>query len=236
MRLIFVLFSLFAVAFTPGDDEQEILRQWKAGQSVSQKAAKAYGIDKCFVAETISDGVFARMKGRSYPAHCTIPRTELRYIRVLHHDAEGNIRLGELVANKAIAKDLVSIFRQLYEARYPIERMLLIDDFDADDEQSMRHNNSSAFCYRAVAGTKVLSHHARGMAVDINTLYNPYVKRRADGTLFVQPQTATPYVDRTKHHPYTIRKGDLLYRLFIQHGFTWGGSWKSCQDYQHFEK
>ena len=24
-------------------------------------------------------------------------------------------------------------------------------------------------------------------------------------------------------------------RLFIKHGFTWGGSWRSMKDYQHFE-
>jgi hypothetical protein len=31
-------------------------------------------------------------------------------------------------------------------------------------------------------------------------------------------------------------KGDLLYRLFINHGFEWGGNWRSKKDYQHFEK
>ncbi len=189
-----------------------------------------------FVALPISDQVFARMKGKSYPATCTVPRSQLRYIRVLHYDADGIVRVGEMVANQAIAADLIYIFRKLYQARYPIERMQLIDDFDADDEQSMRHNNSSCFCFRAVAGTKKLSHHARGMAVDINTLYNPYVKRRADGTLFVQPATARPYTDRSKVYPYTIRRGDLLHRLFTERGFKWGGDWKSCKDYQHFEK
>jgi len=33
-----------------------------------------------------------------------------------------------------------------------------------------------------------------------------------------------------------IRKGDLCYQLFIDHGFTWGGEWKSLKDYQHFQK
>lgn len=233
---IILLFALLTVAFTPGDGGQQALQSWKAGQVVSPKAVETFGVDRCFAAEPVSDRVFARMKGKSYPATCTVPRSQLRYIRALHYDADGNIRIGEMVANQAIAADLVSIFRRLYQARYPIERMQLIDDYDADDEQSMSHNNTSCFCFRAVASSKTLSHHARGMAVDINTLYNPYVKRRADGTLFVQPATGRPYIDRTKTHPYTIRRGDLLHRLFTEHGFKWGGNWKSCKDYQHFEK
>ena len=231
-----LMLALLTVAFTPGDSGKEVLRKWKAGQVVSQKAVDDFGIDRCFKAEPISNQVFARMKGKSFPATCTVSRDDLRYIRALHYDADRNIRVGEMVANKAIAADLVSIFRQLYEARYPIERMVLIDDYNADDEQSMRDNNSSSFCFRAIAGTTKLSHHARGMAVDINTLYNPYFKRRADGTLFVQPATATPYLDRSKKHPYTISRGDLLHRLFTEHGFEWGGDWTSCKDYQHFEK
>ena len=141
-----------------------------------------------------------------------------------------------MVCNKAIAADLVEILRALYDNKYPIERMVLIDEYDADDEKSMRANNSSSFCYRTVSGTKTLSKHARGMAVDINTLYNPYVRKRADGSTVVQPTTATKYCDRSKKFDYKIESGDLCHRLFIKHGFRWGGAWRSTKDYQHFDK
>ena len=72
------------------------------------------------------------------------------------------------------------------------------------------------------------------MAVDINTLYNPYVKETKDGRI-LEPATAGEYVDRTKSFPYKIEKGDLCYRLFIERGFEWGGEWKSLKDYQHYE-
>ena len=117
-----------------------------------------------FTADTLTDAVFQRMQGRSYPDDCTVPRSELRYLQVLHYDAEGHVHKGEMVCNRRIADDLLDIFRRLYEARYPIERMRLIDDYDADDEQSMQANNTSCFCYRAVAGGKRLSKHAQGMA------------------------------------------------------------------------
>ncbi|MBQ8462493.1 MAG: M15 family metallopeptidase [Prevotella sp.] len=99
----------------------------------------------------------------------------------------------------------------------------------------MRHNNSSAFCYRPVSGSKTLSKHARGLAVDINPFYNPYYKDRPDGTRYVQPATAVIYCDRTKTFPYKITRGDLCHRLFTEAGFRWGGDWRSCKDYQHFE-
>jgi hypothetical protein len=188
------------------------------------------------VDEPIPDAVWARMQGKTYKENPYIGRSDLRYIRALHWDYDGKIHLGEMVCNQRIAARLVYILRALYENRYPIQRMLLPDVYNADDETQMRANNSSCFCYRVVAGTKVLSHHARGMAVDINTLYNPYYKRRKDGTLFVQPATGEPYCDRTRSFPYRIDKNDLCYRLFIQHGFEWGGSWTSCKDFQHFEK
>ena len=189
-----------------------------------------------FSIQEISDSVFARMQGKSFPAHCTVKRSDLRYLQVLHVDADGETHRGEMVCNKAIAEDLLEIFQELYRQRYPIERMRLIDDYDADDEQSMRDNNSSSFCYRVVEGSTKLSKHAQGMAVDVNTLYNPCVRKRKDGTVLVQPSTAKRYTNRSRKFPYKIVEGDLMFRLFTERGFQWGGHWKSLKDYQHFEK
>ena len=44
------------------------------------------------------------MKGKSYKDNCTVPRTTLRYLRVLHRNLEGKTQLGEIVCNQAIAK------------------------------------------------------------------------------------------------------------------------------------
>ena len=190
---------------------------------------------QAFTIDTISDEVFARMQGRSFPEGCTIKRSDLRYLRLLHRNADDSICQGEMVCNKAIAEDLIDIFRNLYEAHYPIERMRLIDDYDADDEASMNDNNSSCFCYRVVDGTKKLSNHARGLAVDINTRYNPYVRQR-NGRWLISPEKGKPYADRSKRFQYKIVEGDLCHRLFLEHGFKWGGSWQTMKDYQHFEK
>ncbi len=188
-----------------------------------------------FVAMPIPDSVWVRMQGKTFKPNPHISREDLRYLRVLHWDYDNRTHQGEMVCNKLIAQRLVNIFRQLYEARYPIQRMALPDVYDADDERQMRDNNTSCFCYRTIAGSQKLSKHSRGLAVDLNTLYNPYVRRRKDGTLFIQPATATPYVDRNRKFRYKITKRDLAYRLFTEAGFQWGGAWRSHQDYQHFE-
>lgn len=212
------------------------LSQWQAGQKIRKKSVERFGIDHCFCAERISKAVFRRMQGHSYKANCSIAVDELRYLRVLHYTKDGSIQMGELVCNQAIASDLLEIFRELFKAHYPIERIVLIDNYDADDARSMADNNTSCFNFRSVAGTTRLSNHSRGLAIDINPRYNPCVKRRKDGTTKVEPSNGRAYTDRSKTFDYKISHADLCYRLFIQHGFKWGGNWKSKKDYQHFEK
>lgn len=189
-----------------------------------------------FTIDTISDAVFQRMQGKSYKENCTVPRSELRYLRLSYYTADGQTKVGELICNKLIASDLKEIFQELYKHHYPIERMQLIDDYDADDERSMQANNTSCFNFRAIAGTKKLSKHSLGMAIDINPLYNPCVKVNKDGSTSIQPKTGRRYANRQRQWPYKIDKNDLCYRLFVSHGFQWGGSWRSVKDYQHFER
>lgn len=222
--------------YTHADAGIALLKSWKAGEKVSELSVRQFGIDRCFAAEPISEGVFSRMHGKSFKKNCTVPRSSLRYVKVLHYNLNGDICIGEMVCNKAISSDLVSIFRELFDAKYPIERMVLIDEYGADDEQSMLANNTTCFNFRFVAGSKTLSNHSRGCAVDVNPLYNPYVKKRKDGSVTVLPGAGRKYADRKASFSYKIDRTDLCYKLFIKHGFTWGGSWRSVKDYQHFEK
>jgi len=157
-------------------------------------------------------------------------------LQVQYVDFQGKSQQGILICNQRIASDLKEIFKELYKAKYPIERIRPISEYDNDDERSMRANNTSCYCYRNVKGSVKLSKHAQGLAIDINPLYNPCVRRKKDGTLLIQPATGKPYVDRSKTFKYKITTQDLCYRLFMQHGFRWGGAWRSLKDYQHFEK
>lgn len=192
--------------------------------------------ESLFTAEPISDAVFDRINGISYQENPYISRDDLRYLRVLHYNPAGDICTGELICNQAIAADLTEIFRTLYDAQYPIARMVLIDAYNGDDEASMADNNTSCFNYRVIAGSTTLSNHAKGLALDINPRNNPYITFNADGSENVAPANAQAYADREAFFPMKIDADDLCYQLFTSHGFTWGGSWDTPKDYQHFEK
>ena len=213
---------------------------WEAGLVVSDEAVAAAGLGRCFASEEISDATFARMQGRSWPEGCPLKRGQLRYLRLLHRNAEGRAQTGEMVVAAEIAPQVVEIFRKLYEAGYRIERMVLIDDYGADDERSMAANNTTCFNFRFQTGSRTrVSKHGLGLAIDINPLYNPYVRRLRGGAYRVEPAAGRKYAfgrEGRRDIPYKIDRRDLAYRLFTAAGFRWGGAWRSVKDYQHFEK
>ena len=212
-------------------------------QETEEDSAESTGIEtedaeSGFYCTALTEDIKARITGSSYPdtqEPLQISYEELSYVHVLHYDFEGQIQEGELICNQAVAQDLVEIFYELYESQYPIEKIRLIDEYSADDEASMADNNTSCFNYRTVPGSTKRSNHSYGFAIDINPLYNPYVRTK-DGRELVSPDNALPYADRSADFPHKIDRNDLCYRIFIEHGFTWGGSWNSSKDYQHFEK
>ncbi len=192
-----------------------------------------------FYYEPLTDTVKQRITGISYPeSGCTVPYEDLHYVGLLYRDFNGEEQTGELICNKAIAQDMVEIFYELYRNDYQIERVRLIDEYDGDDTASMADNNTSCFNYRVVDGTTNLSKHAYGLAIDINPFYNPYVVFHKGGTgnTYISPAGSEIYADRSQEFPYKIDENDLCYRLFTEHGFTWGGNWNSSKDYQHFQK
>lgn len=199
----------------------------------SEESAAQADTDPFYISE-ITDDIFSRIEGKSFKEDCTLPREDLRYLHVLHKDLNGNTLEGEMIVNKHIAEDVLAILKELYENDYPIEKMRLIDEYDADDEMSMEDNNSSSFNFRFISHTTRISKHGLGLAVDINTLYNPYTKV-VDGERIIEPITSEPYLDRDADFDYKIDHDDLCYKLFIEHGFEWGGDWTDRKDYQHFE-
>ena len=202
--------------------------------SIVVHAEKAENDASSFYISPITDEIFARIQGKSFKDDCTLPREDLRYLHVLHADLNGETCEGEMIVNYHIAEDVLEIFRQLYDAKYPIEKIRLVDEYDADDESSMEDNNSSSFNFRFISHTTRVSKHGLGLAVDISTLYNPYTKI-VDGERIVEPITGEPYLDRDADFPYKIDHEDLCFKLFTEHGFEWGGDWEDRKDYQHFE-
>ena len=197
--------------------------------------------DKSFYFTELNDEIKARITGISYPADnkdLAVTYDDLRYVKVKYYDFYDEVQDGEIICNKLIAQDIVDIFYELYLNGYQIEKIKLIDEYGGDDTLSMADNNTSSFNYRVVENTTSLSKHALGLAIDINPFYNPYLVfgGNPDGTDYISPKGSESFVNRDLDFDHKIDKDDLCYKLFKAHGFTWGGDWKSCKDWQHFQK
>ncbi len=156
---------------------------------------------------------------------------DLVMINVRYYDFNNDIKNGNIICNKFISDDLLYIFEELYKNKYQIEKINLIDTYYFNDDKSMEDNNTSCFNFRKILGTNTYSNHSYGLAIDINPLYNPYCVDEDT----VLPLNGVKYANRTLLFKHKIDTNDLCYKLFIERGFNWGGSWK-YGDYQHFEK
>lgn len=164
------------------------------------------------------------------PEDIPIDFDELSYLTLSYYGFDGNTHVGEMIINKEVASEVVDIFKEIYEKKYPIDKIKLIDEYNSVDELSMSDNNSSSFCYRTIKNTNIVSNHGKGLAIDINPIQNPHVV--GDD---ISPKNGYNFKDRTNIKQGMIIEGDDLYNAFIKKGWTWGGHWKN-PDYQHFEK
>lgn len=139
-------------------------------------------------------------------------------------DFDGNEKSGVMEVHKDVKDEVKNIFREIKELNFPIFQVQTIENFNYDDEESVKANNSSAYNFRFVSGTTKLSDHAIGLAIDINPVQNPWIHPSALN-LF-------PYNPTSKG---TIVANDDIVNIFKKYGWSWGGSWKN-PDYQHFFK
>jgi D-alanyl-D-alanine carboxypeptidase len=180
--------------------------------------------------QPIPQAMRARMSGVSWHTGCPVGLGDLRLITLTYRGFDGRAHSGRLVANRTAAPVLVSVFRRLYAARFPIRRMEPVDRYGGDDYRSIEADNTSGFNCRAATGSSRWSNHAYGLAIDVNPIENPYVSggRSSHGA-------SAPYLDRSRRRPGMAYEGGVLVEAFRASGWGWGGSWSgSVKDYQHF--
>ena len=159
-----------------------------------------------------------------------IPNSILKQINLVdveYYSFDEKLHRGQILINKKAAKDIAEIFEFIKSSRFPIAKVIPAVKYNWDDEASMIDNNTTAFNYRKVKGSEVLSAHSYGLAIDINPVQNPHVKGKV-----IQPLKAK-YDVKTKG---TILRDSKLVEEFVKRGWQWGGRWRSSKDYQHFEK
>jgi len=177
----------------------------------------------------LSAEVCARITNKSWrdDSRCP-PFADLAYLEIAHVTFDGGVARGELVVAAALAKRAVELFRRLYQLGFPIRQMKLVDDYDASDDASMAADNSSAFNFRVIAGTDLLSQHALGRAIDINPVENPW--RKPDRII---PKAGEAFADRKRVQPGMIVRPGPVVAVLDELGWEWGGDWRHAFDDHH---
>lgn len=167
----------------------------------------------------------------SWRPGCPVPLEDLRLLTLSHWGFDGRVHTGEMVVHSTFAGDVVQVMSRLFEVRFPIDRMELVDVYGAEDARSTAANNTSAFNCREVQGSPgVWSQHSYGRAIDINPAQNPFLPRNGP----LDPPAGASYTDRANVRPGMIVAGDEVVRAFGSIGWEWGGTWSRSKDYQHF--
>ena len=192
-----------------------------------------------FKINNIHDTIVNRMKAKSiWLPDCPVAIKDLRLLELEHYDFNQNINNGQMVVFYKLAENVISIFQELLAQKFPIDKIKLIDEYDGDDNLSMKDNNSSSFNYRKIAGSDIISMHSYGLAIDINPVQNPYLiigdnNHNTKSIIDVYPAKGSDYLNR---HNQRMGMVEPIVGIFKKYGFNiWGGEWNSPIDYHHFQ-
>lgn len=175
------------------------------------------------------DGALAQRMHYSWRPGCPVPLRDLRYMTMTYVGFDGQPHTGEMVVHADSVNVVARVFKKLYDGRFPIRKMKLVDDYAGDDDRSMASDNTSAFNCRRVEGSTSWSMHAYGRAIDINPIENPYVHGGQ-----VDPPSGKPYATRSPYRRGMVNS--LVIDAFKVQGWGWGGSFRTSKDYQHFSR
>lgn len=193
----------------------------------------AAGLPFVFTAVPVDAASRARIVGSSWHEGCPVPLEDLRYVRVSYWDFDGAFHVGELVVHADVTTALEAALHSLFDQKYPVRSMRLVDDFGGDDFASIEVDNSSAFnCRQRTDTAGEWSQHSYGRAIDLNPIENPYVSTAGS----TAHPASRPYLDRANVRPGMVTAGDLVVQAFAAVGWEWGGAWSGPIDYQHFSR
>jgi D-alanyl-D-alanine carboxypeptidase len=173
------------------------------------------------------------LAGRFWHRGCPVSLSQLRLLTLSYWGFDGQVHTGQLVVNADAATPLLNVFHRLYQLRFRIHHMRLIDAYGRGPRPA---DTTSAFdCRQAVrspcsgsGGNGHWSEHAYGEAVDLNPTENPYV-----GCGRTRQRASRPYLDRSRHRRGMVTPA--VVRAFRAVGWGWGGDWPgSTKDYMHF--
>jgi hypothetical protein len=175
---------------------------------------------------------------------CPVAIDRLRMLNISYIDFEGNSNHdGKIMVHDVVVDAVLKIFQELYDRRFPISSINLINKYDGDDEISMEHNNSSSFACRRTPNSKMLSLHSYGLAIDINPQQNPYLVTQYEmgkNSIPIFPSLGMEYINRKNIRAgmveTTFDNNYSVVDIFYKYGFTiWVGKWNDPIDWHHFQ-
>lgn len=207
------------------------------------------------VSEEIPEEIRESMVGVTVPeTMASFDFSDYSYLSIPYHNFDGGDSVGHMIVNADLADEILSIFEELYDIGYPIEKMELLDSYENSiepitkpvdnifDEKLSRmnkaalaDNNTFDFAF-FLSSNNELGYHAKGNAIDLNPRINPAKEKN------IIPSNGAQYFDRDTTYEdevvekAMIRKGDSVYQIFKKYGWKWGGEWDSTPYYHHFYK
>lgn len=179
--------------------------------------------------ETIPTDLREKMTGVTWHEGCPVALDDLSLLTLSYWDENSTRQTGQLIVHSTQSQAITRVFEVLYTNHFPLTSMKLMWEFNGSDDASMKANNTSGFNCRRVKNTDKWSNHSYGKAIDVNPLWNPWIR----GTI-VDPPEGKPYVDRTITKAGVVKAGDIVVTAFAKEGWKWGGYWSKTKDYQHF--
>lgn len=141
-------------------------------------------------------------------------------VKINYIDYNGEEQTGVLEVNKDIVENIKGAFSDLYKIKFPINK--IDKSYQRNDEDIINDNITTGYNFRFVMGTKKLSKHAKGYAIDLNPKVNP-----------AKPSKISHVYDES------IETGKItkeVIDIFKKWGFKWGGEiFGDFWDSHHFE-
>lgn len=205
---------------------------YRATNRPRSEVSASYAIKRIRVLNAVVTQTTAAEVAKTYRAGCPVGPSKLRTISMNFYGFDSVMHRGVMILRSDLMPEAIRAFQKALDAGYPIAKMNNPNLYGGDDPKQMEANNTSGFnCRKVVGNPYAQSPHSYGIALDVNTVQNPY--RDRNGRWW--PTNGTSYIDRTPLRAGMLSTGSSLTSQLRQDDFFWGGLWSPGRDYQHFQ-
>lgn len=169
---------------------------------------------------------------KTYRAGCPVGASKLRTITMNFLGRDKRMHRGVIIIRTDLTQEIIRGFGLALAHRYPVAKMNNPNVYGGNDPTQMSANNTSGFnCRKVVGNPYAQSPHSYGIALDVNTVQNPY--RDSRGKWW--PSNGKAYIDRSDKRWGMLYQDSDLTSSLRGDNFFWGGLWNPGRDYQHFQ-